>query len=212
MLYPLMQGWDSVELVADVEIGGTEQLFNLMVGRELQRQEGQRPQICVTTPVVEGLDGLFHLGLGDQTGDADVGGGYHLDVDAGAIEDLKHPGGISRGVLHTRSDDADLSQACIHLACAPKSNSSMGYFEALRAVENGQPDEVPGHLKDASRDRKGLGHGKGYRYPHAFREHWVKQQYLPDALQGLYFYRPGELGFEREVKERLEKLRSRKEE
>ncbi len=74
MLYPLMQGWDSVELVADVELGGTEQLFNLMVGRELQRQEGQRPQICLTTPVVEGLDGVQKMSksLGNYIGVAEA--------------------------------------------------------------------------------------------------------------------------------------------
>jgi len=56
-LYPLLQGWDSVELQADIELGGTDQLFNLMVGRELQKQQGQRPQVCITTPLLEGLDG-----------------------------------------------------------------------------------------------------------------------------------------------------------
>ena len=56
-LYPLMQGWDSVQVKADVEIGGTDQLFNLLVGRQLQEQEGQRPQICVTTPLINGTDG-----------------------------------------------------------------------------------------------------------------------------------------------------------
>lgn len=56
-LYPLMQGWDSVELRCDVEIGGTDQLFNLMVGREQQKQQGQPSQICLTTPIIEGLDG-----------------------------------------------------------------------------------------------------------------------------------------------------------
>ena len=56
-LYPLMQGWDSVEVRADVELGGTDQLFNLLVGRRLQEQESQRPQVMVTTPLVNGLDG-----------------------------------------------------------------------------------------------------------------------------------------------------------
>jgi tyrosyl-tRNA synthetase len=56
-LYPLMQGWDSVQVKADVELGGTDQLFNLLVGRNLQEQEGQRPQICVTTPLINGTDG-----------------------------------------------------------------------------------------------------------------------------------------------------------
>jgi tyrosyl-tRNA synthetase len=56
-LYPLLQGHDSVELRADVELGGTDQLFNLMVGRELQKQAGQAPQVCMTVPLLEGLDG-----------------------------------------------------------------------------------------------------------------------------------------------------------
>jgi len=101
-----------------------------------------------------------------------------------------------------------LSQACLHLAMAPKSNSTMAYFEALRAIEQGSDDDVPAHLKDPSRDKKGLGHGKGYKYPHAFREHWVPQQYLPDGLQGNYFYEPSDQGFEGQVKERLAWLRA----
>ncbi len=56
-LYPLMQGWDSVMIDCDVELGGTDQLFNLLVGRRLQEQEGQRPQVCFTTPLINGLDG-----------------------------------------------------------------------------------------------------------------------------------------------------------
>ena len=57
-LYPLLQGWDSVELKADVEIGGTDQLFNLLVGRDLQGQEDQAAQVCLTMPLLEGLDGI----------------------------------------------------------------------------------------------------------------------------------------------------------
>ncbi len=57
-LYPLMQGYDSVALKADVELGGTDQKFNLLVGRELQRQEGQEPQCIITMPLLEGLDGV----------------------------------------------------------------------------------------------------------------------------------------------------------
>ena len=56
-LYPLMQGWDSVKVKADVELGGTDQLFNLLVGRRLQGQEEQRPQVVITTPLINGLDG-----------------------------------------------------------------------------------------------------------------------------------------------------------
>ncbi len=70
MVYPLMQGHDSVELEADVELGGTDQLFNLMVGRELQRREGQKPQICITMPILVGLDGTEKMSksLGNYIG------------------------------------------------------------------------------------------------------------------------------------------------
>ncbi|MGL5095842.1 MAG: tyrosine--tRNA ligase, partial [Planctomycetia bacterium] len=69
-LYPLMQGHDSVEIHADVELGGTEQLFNLMVGRNLQRDAGQAPQVCFTMPILVGLDGEKKMGksLGNYIG------------------------------------------------------------------------------------------------------------------------------------------------
>jgi tyrosyl-tRNA synthetase len=69
-LYPLMQGQDSIEIRADVELGGTEQLFNLMRGRDLQTDAGQEPQICVTLPILRGLDGVRKMGksLGNYIG------------------------------------------------------------------------------------------------------------------------------------------------
>ncbi len=69
-LYPLIQGHDSVALEADVELGGTDQKFNLLVGRELQRQVGQRPQTVLTTPLLEGLDGVNKMSksLGNYIG------------------------------------------------------------------------------------------------------------------------------------------------
>ena len=57
-LYPLIQGYDSVAMKADVELGGTDQKFNLLVGRELQKQSGQQPQVVITMPILEGLDGV----------------------------------------------------------------------------------------------------------------------------------------------------------
>jgi len=57
-LYPLVQGYDSVAMKADVELGGTDQKFNLLVGRQLQETYGQEPQICLTMPILEGLDGV----------------------------------------------------------------------------------------------------------------------------------------------------------
>ncbi|MDX1375304.1 MAG: tyrosine--tRNA ligase [Burkholderiales bacterium] len=69
-LYPLMQGYDSVAMKADVELGGTDQKFNLLVGRELQRDFGQVPQVIVTTPLLEGLDGVNKMSksLGNYVG------------------------------------------------------------------------------------------------------------------------------------------------
>jgi tyrosyl-tRNA synthetase len=69
-LYPLMQGHDSVEVRADVELGGSEQLFNLMVGRKLQESAGQEPQVCLTLPILRGLDGERRMGksLGNYIG------------------------------------------------------------------------------------------------------------------------------------------------
>ena len=92
-----------------------------------------------------------------------------------------------------------LAQAALHLATAPKSNSVMAFFDALTAVENERDGEVPNHLKDANRDGEGFGHGAGYLYPHAYRDHWVAQQYLPDSLQGRVFYQPSDQGRERSI-------------
>jgi tyrosyl-tRNA synthetase len=69
-LYPLMQGRDSVEIRADVELGGSEQLFSLMVGRDLQKDAGQEPQVCITLPILKGTDGVRRMGksLGNYIG------------------------------------------------------------------------------------------------------------------------------------------------
>lgn len=69
-MYPLMQGYDSVELRADVEMGGTDQTFNLLVGRNLQREYGQEPQIALTMPILEGTDGIQKMSksLGNYIG------------------------------------------------------------------------------------------------------------------------------------------------
>jgi tyrosyl-tRNA synthetase len=70
LLYPLIQGYDSVALAADLEIGGTDQKFNMLVGRELQRAFGQAPQVVVTMPLLEGLDGVRKMSksLGNYVG------------------------------------------------------------------------------------------------------------------------------------------------
>ncbi len=73
-LYPLIQGYDSVALKSDVELGGTDQKFNLLMGRELQKQMGQSPQVVLTMPILEGLDGVQKMSksLGNYIGIADA--------------------------------------------------------------------------------------------------------------------------------------------
>lgn len=93
-----------------------------------------------------------------------------------------------------------LAHAALYLSTAPKSNSSMAFFDALASVEK-EDSEVPNHLRDASRDAEGFGHGAGYLYPHAYRDHWVAQQYLPDTLMGRVFYTPSTQGYEATIRE-----------
>jgi putative ATPase len=94
-----------------------------------------------------------------------------------------------------------LAHAVIYLATAPKSNSAMGFFDALSLLESDQrAGEIPNHLRDASRDAESFGHGEGYLYPHAFQDHWVAQQYLPAGLQGKIFYTPSSVGYEASIR------------
>ncbi|MFA5148374.1 MAG: replication-associated recombination protein A [Candidatus Omnitrophota bacterium] len=101
-----------------------------------------------------------------------------------------------------------LAEAAVYIACAPKSNSAyLGIEKALKDVEEGRVMEVPAHLKDASMDGKELGHGKGYKYAHDFEGHFVEQEYIPKKA---VYYEPGETGFEKQLKERIETLWKRK--
>ena len=101
--------------------------------------------------------------------------------------------GLPEGRFH-------LAEATLYLATAPKSNSTLGFFDALRAVAAEREAVVPAPLRDANRDAEGFGHGAGYRYPHAYTDHWVAQQYLPRELQGRVFYQPGEMGHEATIR------------
>lgn len=100
-----------------------------------------------------------------------------------------------------------LAQAALYLATAPKSNSVFAFFDALQTIEQERDGDVPNHLKDASRDAEGFGHGAGYLYPHAYRDHWVAQQYLPTHLQGKVFYEPGTLGYEAGIHQQVVRRR-----
>jgi putative ATPase len=132
----------------------------------------------------------------EDIGLADPQALVHTEACAAAFERV----GLPEGRYH-------LAAAALYLGTAPKSNSAMAFFDALKAVEEEAQTDVPAHLKDGSRDKKGFGHGEGYLYPHAFQDHWVSQQYLPDALKGRIFYRPSESGYERTLKADVERRR-----
>lgn len=102
--------------------------------------------------------------------------------------------GLPEGRFH-------LAHAAIYLATTKKSNTTLGFFDALSDVENERDDDVPNHLKDPSRDKEGFNHGEGYLYPHSYRDHWVAQQYLPSSLMGKIYYKPTSIGYEGEIRD-----------
>lgn len=101
--------------------------------------------------------------------------------------------GLPEGRFH-------LATAALYLATAKKSNTTFAFFDALAQVEKEADSGVPNHLRDANHDKEGFGHGKGYLYPHAYRDHWVAQQYLPTSLQGKVFYEPSDQGYEAQIR------------
>jgi putative ATPase len=110
--------------------------------------------------------------------------------------------GLPEGQYH-------LAQATLYLALAPKSNSAAAYFRAQAALEEKGATKVPTPLKDAHRDRQGLGHGQDYLYPHDFPGHFVAQDYLPEDLAGSRFYEPGTEGAEPELVQRWQEFRQK---
>jgi putative ATPase len=104
-----------------------------------------------------------------------------------------------------------MTQAVAYLALAPKSNAVItAYGKAKETVQETGTLPVPPHLRPASTPlMKKLGFGSAYQYPHDFEGHWVRQQYLPDELEGRRFYEPSESGAEAGLKRRLEELRAR---
>ncbi len=103
-----------------------------------------------------------------------------------------------------------LAQAATYVACAPKSNSVYVAIDAALESVRSVRTTVPVHLQDAHyRGAEKLGHGIGYKYAHSYPEHYVKQQYLPDEIKDAKFYEPTDIGYEKGIKERLERLRNR---
>ena len=102
-----------------------------------------------------------------------------------------------------------LAQAAIYVASAPKSNAAyVAINEALDWVEHHKTEPIPSYLQDAHYPGAAkLGHGIGYKYAHDYDNHWVKQQYLPDGVDGHAFYHAGDLGYEAKMKHWLKELK-----
>ena len=132
------------------------------------------------------------ISAGEDIGLADPQAVVVVEACAAAFERIGLPEGLY-----------PLAQAALYLANTDKSNSTIGIFEAIKHVRASAKQDVPSHLRDAHRDGDAFGDGKGYRYPHAFREHWIAQQYLPTALQGEVFWTPSQQGWEGERRQRM---------
>ena len=132
------------------------------------------------------------ISAGEDIGLADPQAMVVVEACASAFERIGLPEGLY-----------PLAQATLYLAATEKSNSSLGFFDAVKAVRDTNRQQVPAHLRDANRDGKAFGDGVGYRYPHAYSQHWVAQQYLPNSLQGEVFWQPGSLGWEGSLRPRL---------
>lgn len=102
-----------------------------------------------------------------------------------------------------------LSQAAAYIATAPKSNAScVAIEEAMRAVNNTKNVNIPIHLKDAHyKGAAKLGHGVDYKYAHDYKNHYVKQQYLPYELEGEEFYHISDMGYEAKIKEHMKRIK-----
>jgi putative ATPase len=137
------------------------------------------------------------ISAGEDIGLADPQAMVVVEACAAAFERVGLPEGLY-----------PLAQAALYLASTDKSNSLLGFFDALKSVKASSRQSVPAHLRDANRDGKAFGDGVGYRYPHAYAEHWVAQQYLPTALQGQVFWQPGQLGWEGQRRQQLQQRRA----
>ncbi|MGD0844843.1 MAG: tyrosine--tRNA ligase [Geobacteraceae bacterium] len=160
-LYPLIQGYDSVALKADVELGGTDQKFNLLVGRELQREWGQPPQTVITMPLLEGLDGVNKMSksLGNYIGinePADEIYGkvmsisdelmcryYELLSDMSLIEMDKLKAGIKNGSFHPMEIKKQLGREMVtrYHGTAAAAQAEENFVKRFR--DNQTPDEMP---------------------------------------------------------------------
>lgn len=102
-----------------------------------------------------------------------------------------------------------LAEAAAYVASAPKSNSVYNAIDdALAYIKNNPVGTIPPHLQDAHyKGAAKLGHGLNYKYAHDYKNHYVKQQYLPDGMEEISFYKPTDIGYEKDIREHLDRIR-----
>jgi tyrosyl-tRNA synthetase len=160
LLYPLAQGYDSVALEADVELGGTDQKFNLLVGRELQRAYGQESQVVLTTPILEGLDGVNKMSksLGNAIGihepplemygkvmsisDEMMWRYYELLTDVKIDQIASMQADASSGKSHPMELKKDLARTIVADFHSPEAAAKAGEDWAKQFQRGGVPDEI----------------------------------------------------------------------
>ena len=172
-MYPLVQGYDSVALKADIELGGTDQKFNLLVGRDLQKEYGQDPQIILTTPLLVGLDGVQKMSkslknyIGINEPPREIFGKvmsisdelmflyYELvtDVSMSEIKSLKE--GVANGTNHPRDVKVKLAkEICAQFYDAETADKAEAEFNNM-FVKKDLPDEIPDYSIPASETADG---------------------------------------------------------
>jgi len=166
-LYPLAQGYDSVHLGSDVELGGTDQKFNLLVGRDLQKEAGQEPQIIITTPILEGTDGVEkmsksydnYIGLTDTPSEQygrtlsipdELIGRYFefgTEVPNDALEEIYND--LDQGRSNPRDLKRRLAREIVRMYHSKQAaETAESEFDAM-FIDKDEPDEMPQyHLSD----------------------------------------------------------------
>lgn len=166
-MYPLMQGYDSVALHADVEFGGTDQTFNLLMGRHLQEQYGQAPQTIITMPILEGLDGVQkmskslgnYIGISDEP--ADMYGKamsipdelmmryFMLVTDMSIEEQEKLSAGLADGSVHPRDTKMKLAYTIVRLYHGEAAEEAQNHFISV-FQKHALPEDIPEYAVELS--------------------------------------------------------------
>ena len=174
-LYPLVQGYDSVALRADVELGGTDQKFNLLVGRQLQQDFGQDPQIVMTTPLLEGLDGVQkmsksldnYIGITDAPGEMfgklmsisdDLMWRYFEVLSFRTLEDIQNLKKAVADGMNPRDAKFELGQEIVARFHSDAAAADARQEFIARFQQGAMPDEIPDKALDSQDGKLGIAH------------------------------------------------------